>query len=110
MDSQIIILIAEGLVAMFIGFIVSRYVLARTMKARESAAEAKAQSIIKEAESEAEVIKKNKILEAKERFIQLKAEHEKSIGEKDKNIAAAENRIKQKESQLAQKVEQTQKK
>ncbi len=110
MDSQIIILIAEGLVAMIIGFIVSRYVLARTMKARESAAEAKAQSIIKEAESEAEVIKKNKILEAKERFIQLKAEHEKSIGEKDKNIAAAENRIKQKESQLAQKVEQTQKK
>ncbi|HRI40881.1 MAG TPA: Rnase Y domain-containing protein, partial [Bacteroidia bacterium] len=84
--------------------------MARTMKSKETAAESKAQSIIKEAELEAEVIKKNKILEAKERFIQLKAEHEKSIGEKDKNIAAAENRIKQKESQLAQKVEQTQKK
>ena len=110
MDSQIIILIAEGLVAMIIGFLVSRYVMARTMKSKETAAESKAQSIIKEAELEAEVIKKNKILEAKERFIQLKAEHEKSIGEKDKNIAAAENRIKQKESQLAQKVEQTQKK
>ncbi|MFZ7154713.1 MAG: ribonuclease Y [Bacteroidota bacterium] len=110
MDSQIIILIAEGLVAMIIGFLVSRYVMVRTMKSKETAAESKAQSIIKEAELEAEVIKKNKILEAKERFIQLKAEHEKSIGEKDKNIAAAENRIKQKESQLAQKVEQTQKK
>lgn len=110
MNNQVILLIAEGLLAMAVGFVVSRYVLARTMKSKEAAAEAKAQSIIKEAESEAEVIKKNKILEAKEKFIQLKSEHEKSISEKDKNIAAAENRIKQKESQLAQKVEQTQRK
>ena len=57
MDSQIIILIAEGLVAMIIGFLVSRYVMARTMKSKETAAESKAQSIIKEAELEAEVIK-----------------------------------------------------
>ncbi|MDE5611813.1 MAG: ribonuclease Y, partial [Odoribacter sp.] len=37
----------------------------------------RAQNIIKEAEAEAEVIKKDKILQAKEKFLQIKAEHEK---------------------------------
>ena len=39
----------------------------------------KSHKIVSEAESEAEVIKKEKILQAKERFLQLKAEHEKII-------------------------------
>ena len=49
-------------------------------------------------------------LEAKEKFFQLKTEHEKAIVEKDKNINIAENRIKQKETTLAQKIEQSQRK
>ncbi|MCI0522860.1 MAG: ribonuclease Y [Bacteroidales bacterium] len=64
--------------------------------------------IISEAESEAEVIKKEKILQAKERFLQLKAEHEKVINEKNNRINQAEGRIKQKELALSQKLEETQ--
>ncbi|MBA3972445.1 MAG: ribonuclease Y [Bacteroidetes bacterium] len=70
----------------------------------------KAQSIIKEAEAEAEVIKKDKILQAKEKFLQLKAEHEKSINEKNHAILQTENRVKQKELTLSQKQEQVQRK
>ncbi len=108
MDSNtLIILVIEGLVAAVVGFLISRYVLNKTMKTKEQLAEQKAKSIVKDAEADAEVIKKNKILEAKEKFLQLKSEHEKSIVEKDKHINAAEARIKQKETTLAQKLEQT---
>lgn len=106
----IIILIATGITALVIGGLISWMIVKRSLKAKELIAGDKAKMIIREAESEAEVIKKNKILEAKEKFFQLKTEHEKAIIEKEKNINIAENRIKQKETTLAQKIEQTQRK
>ena len=57
----------------------------------------KSRKIISDAESEAEVIRKEKILQAKEKFLQLKTEHEKVINEKNSRTGQAENRIKQKE-------------
>ena len=71
---------------------------------------AKADGIIKVAEAEAEVIKKTKMLQAKERFDQLKLDHEKVINEKNLAIQQSENRIKQKEQSIAQKQEQVQRK
>jgi ribonuclease Y len=70
----------------------------------------KSRKIIDEAETEAEVIRKEKILQAKERFLQLKSEHEKVITEKNIKIAQAENRIRQKELTLSQKIEEAQRK
>lgn len=70
----------------------------------------KRNKIIQEAESEAEVIRKEKILQAKEKFLQLKTEHEKVINEKNSRIAQAENKIKQREGVLAQKLEELQRK
>ena len=109
-QTTIIILIATDVAALVIGGLISFAIVKRSYKAKESIAGDKAKMILKEAESEAEVLKKNKILEAKEKFFQLKTEHEKAIGEKDKNINIAENRIKQKETTLAQKIEQSQRK
>jgi len=63
---------------------------------------------IKEAEAEAEVIKKKKMLEAKEHFLHLKAEHEKTANERNSKLSQAENRIKQKESTLSQRMEENQ--
>ena len=68
----------------------------------------KSRKIISEAESEAEVVKKEKILQAKEKFLQLKAEHEKVINEKNGRISLAESRIKQRELTLSQKIEEAQ--
>jgi len=95
-----IILAAAGLV---IGFAASYLLWQQALKN-------KSKKIISEAETEAEVIKKEKILQAKERFLQLKAEHEKVINEKNNKINQAENRIKQKELTLSQKIEETQRK
>ena len=68
----------------------------------------KRESIIKDAETEAEVIKKDKILQAKEKFFQLKAEHDKIINEKNSRLAQGENKFKQKELALNQKFEEAQ--
>jgi ribonuclease Y len=110
MDQNIIIFIISDVVALILGIVIGWFILKRSIKVKESVAGDKAKAIIKEAEAEADVLKKNRILEAKEKFLQLKTEHEKAITEKDKNINIAENRIKQKEAALAQKIEQTQRK
>ena len=68
----------------------------------------RSKGIIEEAKVEAEVIKKDKILQAKEKFLQLKAEHEKFINERNNKLAINENRFKQKEAALSQKFEEAQ--
>jgi ribonuclease Y len=65
-------------------------------------------SIIKEAEAEGDAQKRDKMLQAKERFLQLKTEHEKYINEKNSKIIATENRLNQKEMLLSQKIEEQQ--
>ena len=70
----------------------------------------KAQKALAEAEKEGEVIKQNKILQAKEKFLELKASTEKELGEKTNAMSQAENRIKQKEGTLNQKIEETNRK
>jgi ribonuclease Y len=64
-------------------------------------AKKEAESILKEANHEGESIKKDKILQAKEKFIELKSEHEKVILSRDKKIAEAEKRTRDKESQVS---------
>ena len=59
-------------------------------------------SIIKKAREEAEMIKKNKNIEAKEKFIALKLEHEKMVQEQQKKQQQTEDRLRQREQQLNQ--------
>ena len=61
-----------------------------------------AANIVKKAEEEAEMIKKNKIVEAKEKFIALKLEHDNTVREQDKRLQQQEQRLQQREQQLNQ--------
>lgn len=72
----------------------------------QTALRSKGKAIIREAETEAEVLKKDKILQAKEKFLQLKADHEKIINEKNNKLALAESKFRQKESSLSQRFEE----
>ena len=67
-------------------------------------------NIIKEAETEAEVIKKNKLLEVKEKFLNKKADLEKEVSIRNQKIQQAENKLKQREIVLNQKQEDVQRK
>jgi len=62
----------------------------------------KIEESIRCAKQEGETIKKDKIFQAKERFLELKSEHEKEILERSNVVIQQENRIKQRESQLNQ--------
>ena len=67
-------------------------------------------SILKEAETEAEVIKKNKLLEIKEKFLNKKADLEKEVSLRNQKIQQAENKLKQRELVLNQRQEEIQRK
>ncbi|WP_109097115.1 ribonuclease Y [Aquimarina sp. AU58] len=101
MDNNIIFLIVAGVAGLMIGFIIAK-VLERN-KASEIIKNAKkaSESILRDAKNEGETIKKDKILQAKEKFIELKSEHEKVILSRDKKMAEAEKRTRDKESQVS---------
>ena len=67
-------------------------------------------SILKGAETEAEVIKKNKLLEVKEKFLNKKADLEKEVSLRNQKIQQAENKLKQRELVLNQRQEEIQRK
>ena len=68
------------------------------------------EAIIEKAELEGENIKKEKILQAKEKFLQLKSEHEEYINKKNAEIREIENRAKQKENTINQQSSELQRK
>ena len=70
----------------------------------------KCANILKEAETEAEVMKKNKLLEVKEKFLNKKAELEKEVAQRNQRIQQAENKLKQREMVLNQRQDELQRK
>jgi ribonuclease Y len=70
----------------------------------------KRDKIIQDAESEGENLKKEKILQAKERFLKLKEEHEVTMKEKERRLQSTEDRARAKEKTLSQKVEEVERK
>ena len=64
----------------------------------DKALKSKKMKIIAEAEAEGEVIKKEKMLQAKEKYLQLKSEHEKYVNERNQKVIVLENKLKQREA------------
>ncbi len=101
MDSTVYIII--GIAALALGIIAGKFIFAKNTKKQVDEAQIQAQKIVAEAEIKAETIKKEKNLEAKEKFVQLKAEHDKEVLERNRKIIESENRTKQKEITINQK-------
>ncbi|MFN4007929.1 MAG: ribonuclease Y [Chitinophagaceae bacterium] len=95
--------IIVGIVALAAGIVAGKFIFAKNTQKQIDEANLQAQNIIKEAELRAETIKKEKQLEAKEKFVQLRAEHDKEVNERNRKISEIENRIKQKEITINQK-------
>ena len=72
----------------------------------DKALHSKKQKIVTEAEAEGEVIKKDKILQAKEKFLQLKSDHEEYINEKNIKVNNFEAKLKQRETGINQRREE----
>lgn len=98
-----------AVVALIIGILLGKVIFAKNTQHKIQEAELQAQKIISEGQLTAENLKKDRLLEAKEKFLQLKSEHEKEVLQRNQKIADSENRIKQKEQTLNQKTEALQK-
>ena len=102
MDTNTILIGVGALVlGLIIGFVIAKSIEKSNASKLIKSAKKDADSIVKDARHEGESIKKDKILQAKEKFIELKAEHEKVILSRDKKIAEAEKRTRDKESQIS---------
>ncbi|MDA7711578.1 ribonuclease Y [Flavobacteriaceae bacterium] len=100
MDTNILFLIfaAAGLL---VGFLLGSVLRKNKSQQLLEKATTEAGEIISNAKIEAESIKKEKMLQAKERFIELKSEHEKDIFSREKKISEVEKRLNDKESRLS---------
>ncbi len=92
-----------GAIALVGGGFLSFFILQRALKSKR-------EGIIRDAQAEAEVLRKDKILQAKEKFLQLRTEHEKQINAKNAKLLVVENKVKQKETAVNQRVEDFQRK
>ena len=92
--------------ALFLGIVAGKFIFAKDTKKKVEEADLHAQNLIKEAELRAETVRKEKELAAKEKFVQLRAEHEKEVLERNRKVGEGESRIRQKEQQVNQKTEQ----
>ena len=101
MDNTILIIVGGILLGIIIGFIVTKLLERNNASKLIKSAKKSAAAIVKDANHEGETIKKDKILQAKEKFIELKSEHEKVILARDKKMAEAEKRTRDKESKVS---------
>ena len=105
-----IILSLCAAVSIVVGLITGNIFYKRKLKKNEDSAQDKARLIIKEAEIQAETLKKDKILEAKEKLLKMKQEFEEEANRKKNQIIGNEQKIKQRESQLSKELEQIKRK
>jgi ribonucrease Y len=90
------------------GFFGGRAMLQKNLDDKEADAQRKAEDIIKNAQANAETVKKDRMLEAKEHFLKLKSEFEEDASRKRNTMNQLEQNVKQKEQQVRLSQEQAQ--
>ena len=96
---------------MIVAFVAGGVIVALVVAAMNKATQAKRrEEMQREMERETDVMKKNKMLEVKEKFIQLKAELEKQVAARNSKIQSVETKLKQHELSLSQRQEELQRK
>ena len=102
--------IISGAATAILSALIGSFLYQRKIKRNKQVNEQRAQLIIREAELQAENIKKDRILEAKEKLLKMKQEFEEEANRKKNQIISNEQKIKQREAQLSKELEQTKRK
>jgi ribonucrease Y len=109
MDQSMIAYIIIGIVALLAGIIAGKFIFAKNTQSKIDDAEKQAQKIVSDAQTNAETIKQQKQLEAKEKFLALRAEYDKDVLERNRKLSETENRARQKEQSINAKSDQLEK-
>jgi len=118
---EIIITVVSAVIALAVGFFTGKNSVKSTVDKQEAELKAqsekvladaklKAEQLINDANRNAENTKKDKMLEAKEHFLQLKAKHESETVEKSKKIIEKENQLKQQQQDNSNRIAEVSKK
>jgi ribonuclease Y len=102
MESNILFIII-GAIALTSGLLLGKFIFAKNTNKLVKDAEDQAKKIIADGQLQAENLQKEKLLEAKEKFVQLKSDHDRDVLQRSQKANEAENRIKQKEQSITQK-------
>jgi ribonuclease Y len=98
-----ILFIIIGAIALTSGLLLGKFVFAKNTSKLIQDAEDQAKKVISDGQLQAENLKKEKLLEAKEKFVQLKSDYDRDVLQRSQKANEAENRIKQKEQSITQK-------
>lgn len=98
MPTQPLFLVIAVVGGVLAGGFISWLIFSKILKSRKD-------NILSEAVKEGETIKEKKVLQAKEKFLEMKAQHEAEVRERNKKIQQSEDRIKSRERELSQQVE-----
>ncbi|HXB28233.1 MAG TPA: Rnase Y domain-containing protein, partial [Puia sp.] len=104
MDSTVLYIII-AVICLAVGVLAGKFIFSKDTRKQVEDANQQSQKILSDAQLSAENLKKEKLLEAKERFVQLKSEHEKEVLERNRRLADTELRTKQKEQGITQRLE-----
>jgi ribonuclease Y len=97
---EIVIYILAGIaVGLVLGFVLF-------VSLRKKALDKERTGILEEAKQQGENIKKDRILEAKEKFMQMRSDHDRETNKRNQEMGNAENRIKQKEQSLDSRIKE----
>ena len=105
--NDIILPIIIGIVAVVVGYGIAKILEKNKASNIIKSAKKRATAIAKQADKEAESLKRDKMLQAKEKFLELKAEHERVILNRDKKISESEKRTREKESKVTSELAKT---
>lgn len=105
MSTEVIVIVASVIATIVLSLLFGSFLYKRRLKKNEDDAQAKAKLIIKEAEIAAENMKKDRILEAKEKMLKMKSEFEEEANKKKSQIISNEQKIKQREQTLSKEIE-----
>ncbi len=95
-----ILIVSSSIGGFLLGLLIMQIIQKNRSYSIIKKSEQQARSIIKKSHQESDRIKKEKMLQAKERFIELKSDHEKVISSREKQIIEIENQIRDKEKNL----------
>ncbi len=109
MDSIVLVIIGS-VISLAIGLYAGKTLKGKTANKKILEAEEQTKLIVKEAEVNAESIKKDKMLEAKEHFLKLKTDFEEESNRKKGIILTNEQKLKQREANMNKQIEKNKRK
>lgn len=96
---DIIYVLIAALAGVGVGVIITWFILTNVLKSKRD-------SILSEAEKEGETLKEKKILQAKQKFFELKNQHENEVRERNKKLQQQEDKLKNRDREISQQIEQ----